>query len=97
MSDIDLSSVERHPSVTEKMAFFECNHLPEPLFSVANIIRTTALEIVATVEDHPQLALGLQHLIDAKDCFVRSAVAQENKRKGNANLGSPLPRPNEVI
>jgi hypothetical protein len=97
MSEVETESVARHPSVAEKMAFFECNHLPEPLFSVANLIRTAALEIEATVEDHPQLAIGLQHLIEAKDCFVRAAVAQENKRKGNTNLGSPLLRVEEVV
>lgn len=97
MSDVDISSVERHPSIAEKMAFFECNHLPEPLFSVANLMRTVALEIEATVESHPQLAIGFQHLIEAKDCFVRAAVVQENKRKGNVNLGSPLSRPDEVV
>lgn len=97
MPDVDVESVERHPSVAEKLNFFECNHLPEPLFSVANTMRTTALEIEATVENHPQLTIGLQHLIEAKDCFVRAAVVQENKRKGNVNLGSPLPRPEEVV
>lgn len=86
-----------HPSVVEKLAFFECNHLPEPLFSVANNIRTVAIETATTVESHPQLTIGLQKLMEAKDCFVRAAVAQENKHQGNENQGAPLPRPNEVV
>jgi hypothetical protein len=88
---------DRHPSVSDKMAFFEHNHLPEPLFSVARICSVAANEVLSTVNDDPQLALGLQKLIEAKDCFVRAAVVQENKRKGNANTGAPLPRPDEVV
>jgi hypothetical protein len=94
---MEVDPTYRHPSVAEKMNFFECQHLPEPLFSVANNVRTLAHEILATVEDHPQLALGLQRLIDAKDCFVRAAVVQENKRNGNPNPGEPLPRPDKVV
>lgn len=92
-----MTNTNRHPSVAEKISFFEHNHLPEPLFSVAHLCSITASEMLALIEDHPQLALGLQKLIEAKDCFVRAAVAQENKRKGVANQGAPLPRPDEVV
>ena len=70
-------SLNLHPNITEKLSFFEVAHLPEPLFSVANQCRITANEIVAMVDNHPQLTLGLQHLIEAKDCFVRAAVARK--------------------
>lgn len=83
-------SETRHPSVAEKMNFFECNHLPEPLFTISNTVRILAHEMIAMVEDGPQLAIGLQHLIEAKDCFVRAAVVQENRRNGRPNLGAPI-------
>lgn len=81
--------LERHPSVAEKLNFFECAHLPEPLFTVSNTVRTVAHEMVSTIADDAQLALGLQKLIEAKDCFVRAKLVEVNKNRG-ARLGAPI-------
>jgi hypothetical protein len=32
-------------------------------------------QLLRVLEDGPQLLLGLQHLVDAKDCLVRQAIA----------------------
>lgn len=81
--------LERHPSVAEKLNFFECGHLPEPLFTVSNLVRIMAHEMFNIIEDDPQLALGLQKLIEAKDCFVRAKLVEVNKARG-ARLGAPI-------
>ncbi|MGS2592240.1 hypothetical protein [Streptomyces hebeiensis] len=90
---------DQHPAIKEKLDFLtNYNHLPEPLFSVARVIGTAAEEIVNTVESSSQITIGLQHLIDAKDCFVRAKVVEVNKAKGNSgNPAEPLPRPDEVV
>lgn len=65
----------RHPSVEEKMVWLTPNeNLPSEAYEIAYKCKTLADQILANVEDHPQLALGLQHLIDAKDCFVRARL-----------------------
>lgn len=87
----------RHPSIQEKLDFFEHNHLPEPLFSIARACSELAHGMADSIESHPQVAIGLQELLAAKDCFVRAAVAAVNRSQGNSNQGTPLSRPNEVI
>lgn len=83
--------MNRHPSVEAVTRFFESDHLPEPL---KDVVLTTKdyvgwiLQILS--EDDPELTAGLRKLLEAKDCFVRAAVAQENRRKGESNEGSPL-------
>lgn len=78
-----------HPSVAEKLEFFAHNHLPEPLFSIARQLHSTAHEMANQIESSPQLALGLQKLMEAKDCFVRAKVAELNKANGMP-AGSPI-------
>jgi hypothetical protein len=87
---------ERHPSVAQVIRFFEYNHLPEPLFTVAHRCGELKDYMLAVLEDDPELTVGLRKLLEAKDCFVRAAVAQENKRKGELAEGKPLSRPNHV-
>jgi hypothetical protein len=79
-----------HPSIVEKLQFFEHNHLSEPLFSVARTMSDAAHEMASTIKSHPQLSLGLQHLIEAKDCFVRAKVSEENERQTAANTVTPV-------
>lgn len=71
---------KRHPSVEEKLQYFRYEHLPEDLQEVSGLCYNLAMELLDVLEnDDPQLSLGLQKLIEAKDCFVRSAVAHRSE------------------
>lgn len=86
----------RHPSEELILRFFEYAHLPEPLKSVAAQCAVLANNMSDFIESDPELTAGLRKLLEAKDCFVRAMVVQENRRKGEVE-GKPLPRPNEVV
>jgi hypothetical protein len=45
-----------------------------PAVQVADYCRDLAL-IMSSIPSHPQLTLGLQHLIEAQDCFIRAVIA----------------------
>jgi hypothetical protein len=82
--------VSRHPSVEAITRFFEYDHLPEPLKSVASECSLLKTKILNEIEDDPELTAGLRKLLEAKDCFVRAAVAQENRKKANPSEGKPI-------
>ena len=67
----------RHPSVQEKCGWLDPNpRLPDGTPAiVAAMFADMRDRLLAELEDGPQMALGLQHLIDAKDCLVRQAIA----------------------
>lgn len=67
--------MNRHPSVEEKLICLEPNtNLPSDALEIAHKCQALAYQITDLVKDHPQLALGLQHLVDAKDCFIRARL-----------------------
>jgi len=68
----------RHFSVEEKLRWLEPNpNLPPHLHAIAGQFQTLAVQLLVQIEDHPQLTLALQHLIDAKDCAVRARLGGE--------------------
>ena len=71
----------RHPSVREKCEWLEPNPAlpPGPPATVASMFKVVRDQLLELVEDGPQLTLGLQHLIDAKDCTVRQAIADSRR------------------
>jgi hypothetical protein len=83
---------DRHPSVDAVTRFFEYKHLPQPLGNIANLCSVLKDRMLDELEDDPELTVGLRKLLEAKDCFVRAAVAQENRKKNNDNEGEPLSR-----
>ena len=71
----------RHYSVQEKLRWLEPNpNLPPHLRDIAESVQSLALHLIEEIADDPQLALGLQHLVDAKDCFVRAKIADTERR-----------------
>lgn len=81
----------RHPSVEAILRFFESDHLPEPLKDIALTTKDYLGWILQTLpEDDPELTVGLRKLLEAKDCFIRAAVAQENRKKNNPVEGEPV-------
>jgi len=64
----------RHPDVVHLLRFFEYAHLPERLQVVSAPCGQLADDMVRTLLDGPELAVGLRKLLEAKDCFVRAAL-----------------------
>lgn len=72
---MDLSA--RNSYVQAKMRWFEYDHLTGLKREVSKLHADLAYALLELLDDGPQLTLGLQHLIDAKDCHVRQAVLKE--------------------
>lgn len=68
--------MERHPSIVEKLEHFEHDHLAEPLRYIVAEFNDLAHWLADEIASHPQLAIALQKLIEAKDAAVRAKVAQ---------------------
>jgi len=66
-------------------------HLPESLGYVSAEIAATAHSLAATLEDGPELAVGLRHLLDAKDALVRQRVIDLKAANAPAPVNSPEP------
>jgi hypothetical protein len=65
----------RHRAVWDVAQYFTFNHLPEgPLKDTSRAVCQLAASMLATLPDCPQLTIGLQRLLDAKDAFVRAAL-----------------------
>lgn len=64
----------RHPSIVEKAQYFGFDHLPPKLQVISKPCHWLAECMIEILPDNPQLALGLQKLIEAKDCFVRAGL-----------------------
>jgi hypothetical protein len=57
------------------LKFFKYKHLPEPLQPAAQLFWQAAHQIVGfshASTDYAEIAAGLRHLLEAKDCFVRA-------------------------
>ena len=60
------------PSTTIK--YFEYAHLPEKLQIVSKPLGELARLMEETLPDGPEKSAGMRKLLEAKDCFVRSAL-----------------------
>lgn len=66
---------DRHPGTKHFEPLFSYGHLPEgPIRQASGMCAGLAYEMVASLPDGPELSAGLRKLLEAKDCFVRSAV-----------------------
>jgi len=67
---------ERHASTVQVLRWLEPNrNLPVHVLPVANQIALVADRMVEACPDGPELTTGLRKLLEAKDCFVRSALS----------------------
>jgi hypothetical protein len=71
--NVDLET--RHPSVREIAQFFAFDHLPDDLAVISGECGHLANVMLDALPDSPELTVGLRKLLEAKDCFVRAAVA----------------------
>ena len=71
----------RHPSVQGTARWFSVEHLPEgPIRETSAQVASLAAAMLNDLPDSPELTVGLRHLLEAKDCFVRCAVAAQQPR-----------------
>jgi hypothetical protein len=62
----------RHPAIQDVAMWFHYDHLPPKLYDVSKKVHDLAEEMIDAIPDDAQLTIGLQHLLTAKDCFVRA-------------------------
>ena len=74
MSAIDMA--DRHPSTQQIARWFDYKHLQQGAPQVASAAcALLAIQMIKQLEDSPELVAGLRKLLEAKDCFVRAAIA----------------------
>ena len=56
------------------MRYFEYSHLSGPLRDYSQAVCDLAVHIDGTLPDGAEKSAGLRKLLEAKDCFVRSAL-----------------------
>lgn len=57
------------------MRYFDFEHLPPHLQKVSKPIGELARKLDSELEDGAEKSAGLRKLLEAKDCFVRAALA----------------------
>lgn len=79
-----MSSTERHPATEQVLRWFDFDHLPPDLSVISERTALLAHDMTNELPDGPELTTGLRKLLEAKDCFVRAAVAArtENEEAG---------------
>ena len=65
----------RHPSTAHVLQYFEYGHLPPHLQAVSKPVGDLAHLMVDGLPESPEVTAGLRKLLEAKDCFVRAALA----------------------
>lgn len=65
----------RHESTKHLARYFEYDHLPEDLQAVSGDCSVLGERMINRLPDGPELTTGLRKLLEAKDCFVRAALA----------------------
>lgn len=65
------------------MQYFACGHLPERLQTVSAPIGELASHLENTIPPGPEKSAGLRKLLEAKDCFVRAALAPASAPRDN--------------
>ncbi len=68
---------DRHQSVSNVAQWFAFGHLEGTARVTSAAICRTAVGMLLTIEDSPELTVGLRKLLEAKDALVRAAIEQE--------------------
>lgn len=72
------------------LQFFETGHLAPDLKDIADGCANLAEGAALVIFDSPQLAVGLQHLLQAKDAFVRAMAEQTGIVSGQDATTAPV-------
>jgi hypothetical protein len=78
MTYMESVTASRHPGTREIAQWFGYSHLPDgaPRRMSAEVAEL-AEWVITELPDSPELTAGLRKLLEAKDCFVRAAVAAQ--------------------
>lgn len=71
-----LREATMHPAVQHIMQYFKYDHLPEKLQATSKPLAVLAEQMAKDLPEGPELTAGLRKLLEAKDCFVRAALAK---------------------
>lgn len=66
---------EHHPATVHVMSMFSYDHLPEDLRDYSRECADLASLMYNQLPSSPELTVGLRKLLEAKDAFIRAAVA----------------------
>lgn len=77
MSSLRSTVSGREYPVRQIAQFFDYQHLPPELQDVSREFHDMATTLVQVLPDSAELIAGLRKLLEAKDCFVRCAVAAQ--------------------
>jgi hypothetical protein len=64
-----------HPAIAQVWQYFAYAHLPLHLQAVSKPCHDLAAAMIAALPENPEVTVGLRKLLEAKDCFVRAALA----------------------
>jgi hypothetical protein len=67
----------RHPGTQQVAQWFTFDHLAEDVRPPSAACAELAQEMIDALPDGPELTVGLRKLLEAKDCFVRAAIAAQ--------------------
>ena len=71
-----MQTANRHPSTQQIAQWFTYTHLPAGnARHLSAMCAAVAEEMIGNLPDSPELTVGLRKLLEAKDCFVRCAIA----------------------
>ncbi|MDQ2874397.1 MAG: hypothetical protein M3Y33_06170, partial [Actinomycetota bacterium] len=71
------------PGTQQLARWFNGDHIPDGIpKNVSGSCAGLAWDIIHQVPDGPELTAGLRKLLEAKDCFVRAAIASEDAASG---------------
>jgi hypothetical protein len=70
-----MDTTGRHPGTVAVARWFGWEHLLPDLQPISKGCHDLAEQMLQRIPDDPELVIGLRHLLDAKDAFVRAAIA----------------------
>ena len=71
----------RHPGTQQVARWFSYDHLINHAgYEASRLCHALAADMIEDLPDGPELTAGLRKLLEAKDCFVRAALAADDGR-----------------
>jgi hypothetical protein len=69
----------RHPATQQLLRWFVFGHLPQGhVRDTSQLCTQFAEDVIQGLPDGPELTTRLRKLLEAKDCFVRVAIAAQD-------------------
>jgi hypothetical protein len=65
-----------HNQTDPMLQYFQYKHLPQHLMAISKPFAEMAARIVRTLPRCPERTAALRHLLEAKDCAVRSVLPE---------------------